>query len=205
VKLGPLTIGIVFKNGYINDKIMTRILIVNASPKPKSHTRKLLAIFEFFARRQGARVDIMNLAKEQILHHNGRLGRKIHTKPAWTRRIVFADGIIIGTPTYWFNVPGILKDFIDQLTFLEEEGFLLEGKVFGCIAYAPQGGGAGVASNLSLVASHMGMIQPPYGLLFDEGRGDAWVKKDLKLLADNMIQLIRLQKESKISWDYKKK
>lgn len=183
--------------------MIAKILIINASPKRKGHTAVLLEAFAKEIKKKGAKVNWIHLPREKIKAVDGRLG-KIKNLSHLLKRVLASDGIVIGTPTYWFNVPGVLKNFIDQLTILEESGFLLEGKVAGFIVYSPQGGSTNVLANLALTASHMGMVLPPYALIFDDGRGDKWVKDDIKLLAKNMILQIEVQKKLNISWDYDK-
>ncbi len=184
---------------------MIRILVINASPKIRGNTGDLLEIFKREVKDLGEKIDTLDIYKEKIRPVSGKLGQKLRKNyPRFLKKVIEADGIIIGTPTYWFNVPGQLKNFIDQLTTLEENGFLLEGKVAGFIVYAPQGGSTNVLSCLALTASHMGMVLPPYSLFFDDGRKDKWVKDDIKLLAKNMLLQIKAQKGFDINWGYDK-
>ena len=178
---------------------MIRILIINASPKIKGHTSGLLEIFKREAQKRGAKIDVLFLYHEKVKPISGKLGKKFDSIPKFLKKVLDADGVVIGTPTYWFNVPGTLKNFIDQLTILEESGFLLEGKVAGFIVYAPQGGSTNVLSGLALTASHIGMVLTPYSLIFDDGRKDKWVKDDIKLLAKNMLLQIKAQKDFDIN------
>ena len=124
-----------------------------------------------------------------------------------------ADGLVIAIPTYWFNMPGILKSFIDSLTpFVDMENesnyktdgknsFGLDGKVAGCIVYSPEGGESPVLQNLALTLNHLGVLLPPYSLIFYRGKQDWWAKNDIRLLTRNMIQQIKAQKQLHLQWD----
>lgn len=185
-------------------KTSIRLLAICASAKRGSHTERFLKKFTDAARRQGANVRVVELTARHLEPVDGRLGRKIKRLSPLQKLMVESDGFVIATPTYWFNEPGVLKNFIDHLTVLEENGFLLEGKVAGFIVYSPQGGETDVLENLAIVFNHMGVLLPPYACIFYRGPADDWALRDIPLLAKNIIQQIRAQKEQRISWDYEK-
>ena len=185
---------------------MSKPLIVgiNGSPhKGKSHTRKLLKLVTDEANRRAVNTKIIDLAELKILPHTGKfnpnkyLDNQEDDMAELTKNLLQADGLVFASPTHWFNMSSLMKIFIDRLTSLEDYGFLLEGKIGGFIAYGPQGGAFNNVSLMSTIANQMGLIIPPYGMIFDEGRKDGWVIKDCKLLAKNMIELIKIGKNSK--------
>ncbi len=124
--------------------------------------------------------------------------------PKIINEIVDCDGLVITTPTYWFNLPAILKSAIEHLTVTEEHGYYLEGKVAGAIAYGPDGGATDVLENLALVLTNMGCVLPPYSLIWFGQKDDQWTLRDIDLLAQNMVVQIKAQCAQNISWDYAK-
>ena len=61
---------------------------------------------------------------------------------------------------------------------------------------------------MASVLNHMGLIIPPYAMIYYPAseEGLDWSVKDLDLLAKNIIRLSKSLKQSKIkSWDYKDK
>ena len=72
---------------------------------------------------------------------------------------------------------------------------MLEGKVGGFIAFEPQGGGVEVLKNLAMTFNHMGVVIPPYSLIFYRGHQDNWAMQDIKLLARVMKAEIESQKK----------
>ncbi|MHA1781515.1 MAG: flavodoxin family protein [Candidatus Thorarchaeota archaeon] len=71
-----------------------------------------------------------------------------------------ADAIIIGAPSYFTTVPGILKDFIDRSRPMKMLDHQLRNKVFGAVTFAGlrYGGQEVVADYLNRYALTQGMI-----------------------------------------------
>lgn len=160
-------------------------------------------------RKKGARVKVVDLADYKISPHSGRLDPKIYIEktkddiPRLQKLVLEADGIIFATPTHWFSVSSLMKIFLDRLTSLEHYNFLLEGKTAGILTYGPQGGALNAAMGLLVIANQMGMIVPPYAMMFDEGRKDSWTNSnELALLAKNMLQQISATKKLALNWGY---
>ncbi|MHA1652601.1 MAG: flavodoxin family protein [Candidatus Thorarchaeota archaeon] len=71
-----------------------------------------------------------------------------------------ADAIIIGAPSYFTTVPGLLKDFIDRSRVMKMHDNQLRDKVFGAVTYAglKYGGQEVVIDYLNRYALAQGMI-----------------------------------------------
>lgn len=179
-----------------------KLMAINASPKLDGQTAALLEIFVKAAIDEKAAIDRLDLYTENIPFINGKLGKESQELLPVHHKLLESDGLVIATPTYWFNVPAILKNFIDNLTILEDNGFLLEGKVAGFIVYSPEGGELGVLASLALPLNHMGMLIPPYATIFYRGEHDSWVKQDIPHLAKRMIEVIRAEKNLHLQWDW---
>lgn len=197
---------------YNSQKGKIRLLALCSSPKTGGKTDKLLDRFIAAAKLYGADVEKLHLYKEESMPFSGKLlyktaslvPKKVKNPSRTQRAMLDCDGFVIATPTYWFNVPGVLKHFIDNLTTLEEEGYLLEGKVGGFIVYSPQGGGINVLQNLAIVFSNMGVVLPPYSMLHFGQKNDQWSAADIRLLAKNMVLQIQAQRELQMNWDFDK-
>ncbi|MEK7212296.1 MAG: flavodoxin family protein [Patescibacteria group bacterium] len=184
------------------------IVGLNGSPNKKGRVASMLAQVMREAEKHGTKTRVIHLADQRILPHSGKLNPKTHVEntkddmPKLQKLVLAADGIIFASPTHWFNVSTPMKAFLDRLTSLEHYGFLLEGKVAGIITYGPQGGALNAALAMLAPLIHMGLSIPPYGLVFDEGRQEKWVKDDLKLLAKNVLLQVKAQKELGLKWGY---
>jgi len=168
------------------------IVTINASPLKKGTVDKLLTIFEKEAGKQVTIIRV-NLYDYAFFPHDGNLMRK----PLWypfIKDMEEADSIVIATPTYWFNIPGQLKNFIDMLTEhidWDNNSVLLEGKKLGIIAVSPGGGATNILENLALTLNTMGMIIPSYALMFfgsqdQPDNPNGWQKKNIKELAQRL-------------------
>jgi multimeric flavodoxin WrbA len=105
----------------------------------------------------------------------------------------------LGSPSYWFSVSGLVKNFIDRLTSLENNGYLLEGKIFAAVSSAQESGGDEVSHYLISVFNEMGCIIPPFASpFFDEGGKGTWQKKELEILGGNIVRLAKVIKKAKL-------
>lgn len=91
-------------------------------------------------------------------------------------KLLAADGIIIGTPVYFWTVTAQAKLFMDR-TFSLYHDKRLNGKVCGCIAVAGRRGTANALAALNMFFLGQDMRPVSNGLsAYGSGRGD--VKKD---------------------------
>lgn len=123
------------------------------------------------------------------------------------KALIDSQAAVFVTPTYWVNVPGKLKNLVDRLTSLENNGFLLEGLIAAVIAINQVSGGWEAASWLAGVLNMMGALIPPYGIqvfyprslqnhlekCLGEQAREYWGDRDLTTLADNITHLCSLK------------
>ena len=104
-----------------------------------------------------------------------------------------ADGVVFGTPTYWFNMSGLMKNFIDRLT-VTEKGWTLEYKVAGFVATgAKDEDGAMIAiTSMAGALNHLGMVIFPYSMIYFRGNGPGWAKKDLPGFSKRMLEMVKI-------------
>jgi len=101
-------------------------------------------------------------------------------------KIIGSDGIILVTPVYWYAPSGLLKNFIDRLTSMENMVFhggrsLLEGKAVGFIATGLDAGTSMTIAYLMFVLNSMGAVIAPWGMAYSHMED---VTKDEKALRD---------------------
>lgn len=178
-----------------------KILATNSSPKRHGHTARFLEHFIKLAEKIGTEIVRRDLYQEPFHLFSGRLNRTIKHLNHLQHLMCTCDGFVIATPTHWFNEPGVLKNFLDPMTPLEENGFRLEGKFGTFIVDSPQGGEAPVLQNFVMVFNHMGVVIPPYSMIFYHGKQDTWVAQDIKDLANRMLVQIQAQKQLGLKWD----
>jgi multimeric flavodoxin WrbA len=186
------------------------ILGINGGKK-EGHVDQLLDICLEEAKKRGAETKKIQLSECSIApickvskdpEHSDNIGEGNDGMVEISKEIQRADGIVFATPVHWFGPSSEMKVFIDRLTPFENAGFLLEGKVAGFIVYGNEGGKMNTLMQLSATVNHMGMLIPPYALIYcgEEVRG--WSRDDIPLLAKNMLSLIQSVKKQKINFGY---
>lgn len=118
------------------------------------------------------------------------------------QELLSADGIIFASPVHWFGVSSEMKILIDRLTPFENKGFLLESKVCGFIVYGNEEGRVFALTQMAAMANHMGMIVPPYAMLYLTNQESDWASKDILLLPKNMIKIINCVKQNSLTFGY---
>ncbi len=195
------------------------VLGINASPRNYGNAYKLLRIALEGAKSVGSEVKLVNLYEYNIKPCIGCVSddQKACRYPCVIdddMRILYeevlkADGMIIATPVYWFNVSGVLKNFIDRLTVFEnmiviEGRCWIEGKVAGVIAVGNDSGVIMTISNLFATLNSMGLIIPPWALAYINSKVDAFDNENAILdsynLGRNVALLAKILKDYKISW-----
>jgi multimeric flavodoxin WrbA len=191
-----------------------KILIVgiNGSPHKNGTTSMLLKRVLNSSKKSGAETLLIHLVDKNIkpclgcYSKNSELCKypckqkddmqEIH------RLIIKADGIVFASPVYWFNMSGLMKNFVDRLTCLACSGYLIKGKVAGYIAASKEseGGRETAAASMLTAMTHLGLISPPFAMIWYPGLEDEynWALKDTVVLGKNMVEMCKLLK--KIKW-----
>jgi len=92
----------------------------------------------------------------------------------------------LATPVYWYAPSGLLKNFVDRLTSMENMIFhqgrsLLEGKVAGFIVTGLDSGISMTITHLMFVLNSMGVLITPWSMAYSHMED---VAKDEKALRD---------------------
>ncbi len=119
-------------------------------------------------------------------------------------KLILADAIIFATPVYWYNMSGMMKNFIDRLTSLENAGKLLDNKVAGFVVAAEEDGATQTISNLMAFANDNGMLIVPYTLVYSVGRNKISEDEEAVLyarrLGQNIYRMLKIACKVKKSW-----
>ncbi len=185
------------------------VLFINGSPRKSGKTTKYLMEVEKGAKKEGAETKLIHLIDFKILPCLGcySISPKNCTFPCKQKDdmekiyplLLKAKGIVLGCPSYWFSPSGLVKNFIDRLTCLENNGYLLEEKVFAAVAVAQESGGDEVSHYLISVFNEMGCLIPPFATPFFNEKGiGTWQKKELINLGRNIVKLAKLLEKAKL-------
>lgn len=195
------------------------ILGICGLPHKSGIVQELLELLLEGARKAGAETKIVDLYGLDIVHERGLYSEDPKKAvpenmppdgiTALYPEILRADGLVLATPTYWANMSGIMKDFIDHLTPLENNNFMLEGKVAAFIATSKENEGGVEMAAMSMVAAltQMGVLIPPNAIMWYPGswvraekKTEGWAKEDAPIVGRNMVQLIKLLQKYPIEW-----
>jgi len=195
------------------------IIGLNGSPYKNGIVFELLNSVLSASSEQGAEIKIINLYDLKTVPTKGAYS----TNPASDTiteavkdditalypEIMRADGLVFATPVYWANMSAVMKDFIEHLTPLENDGFALQGKIAAFIAASKENEGGVEMAAMSMVAplAQMGVLIPPnavmwYPSYWSNTRDEKvlWAKEDAPKVGRNMVRLIKQLKENPIDW-----
>jgi multimeric flavodoxin WrbA len=174
-----------------------QVLIINASPRKYGSTVKLALVAAKGVEDSGGRAELVHLYDYRIEPCLGCVsdGEKYCRFPCLLssddfnklgEKVLAADGLILATPVYWYAPSGLLKNFIDRLTSMENMIFhggrsLLEGKVAGFIAVGLDSGVMMAIAYLMTVLNSMGVVIAPWSMAYSHSES---VESDEKALLD---------------------
>ena len=195
-----------------------KVLGINASPRgSKSQTRKLVQAVLDGASSKGATVELVDLCRLKmeycnacgICYETGKCVKKDDLQTLY-RKILSADGLVMGSPNYFHSVTAQMKTMIDRMADAVHCQ-LLTGKYSVNIATS---GGAG---HYKQVIDYLDEIMLNFGSFITGGAGasarqgiKAWASTGTKAfrlgetLADNIRKKKIYVKQSKIFRDNRK-
>lgn len=194
----------------MNKKIF--ILGINGSARKNGNTAKLLKKVLEHAKKEGAKIEILHLIEKDIkpclsclAEDNCRYPCNVKDDMQGVFELIKkADTLIFASPTYWNNMSGLMKNFIDRLTAQDMiQPTILDGKIVGFVASAGLDGSSQAISQMFLPLSSMGAIIVPYSDVFSNA-GKVWRAEFginvEKRLAKNLITLSNLVKNKQGKW-----
>lgn len=159
---------------------MIKVLAVNGSHRKGKNTAEMLKAVLGGAAELGAETELLELMDYQIKECIAC--NKCLFKPECaiqdddmaqlSDKLVAADGIVFGSPVYFANVTGRLKDFIDRSRPLHLVKNALEGKVGGAVVHAGLRNGG---QELALAILHAYMFGQGMVVASHRGTEDALV------------------------------
>ncbi len=184
-----------------------RVLGIVCSPRNDGNTQTLVRKVLDSAEKEGATTEMWTFINKTIQPCN-HCGSCIQTGECTIdddmqelyRKMIEADGIVFGSPVYYFSVSAQAKLVIDRTYAFRRPIWKLRGKVGGAVAVAGRRGQVSTLMVINNFFSSHGVLLPSLGV---EGRasGKGDIKNDERALTDatalgtEMVQLIvRLKK-----------
>jgi len=126
---------------------LAKVLGIVGSPRKKYTYKLVKTVLDTVAEKKNVETELIQLSDYKIEHCSGCLDYCEKTKKCKIKddmqklypELKEADALIIGTPTYYYNVSGSVKDFIDRSNPLYNAESL-KGKIGAAIAVSEEEG-----------------------------------------------------------------
>lgn len=188
------------------------VLGIVGSARKNGNTAALLKRVLSLAEREGAKTETIYLIDKDIKPCISCLAEDKCVFPCQIeddmqdlyQKIKKVDCVVLGSPTYWYSLSGLMKNFLDRLTAQDMlEPPILDGKVVGFVSTADLEGSEQALVQMLVPMSSMGAIVVPYSDVFSN-RGNVW-RSELGInpeerLARNLLALATLVKDEQGKW-----
>lgn len=180
-----------------------KILGLSCSPRKMGNTAILVSEALDGAKKEGAEIELFSLSSKEIkpcdgcftCSENGKCHIDDDMQTVY-QKLLEADGIIFGTPIYFYSIASQAKALMDRTLFLSYRTTTkLANKVAGVIVIA---GGSGRIDGIKdlyfyMAINHMVLADYVAGVAFEEGaiRKDQISMKAAWELGREMVQLVR--------------
>ena len=194
-----------------------KVVAFNGSPRPNGNTAQSIRIVFGELQKEGIETEFVQLGGRKVFgclacgkcweSKNNRCIRQDDEMNTFIQKMQEADGIIIGSPTYFSNVSTEVKALIDRAGFVSKAngGDLLRGKVGASVISVRRAGSTFVYSAINFFFGIAEMVIPGssyWNMTLSLEPGD--VQKDaegietFKTLGKNMARLLKQVKGQKI-------
>ena len=203
------------------------LLIINGSKHRAHNSAYLASLAEAAAHEKGVSYRLLHLADYKIEHcwccysmseekcqlpcRNGYDDmHRLHDL------FLQAKAVIVISPINWNGMPGLLKDFLDRLTCVENmyliDGSLpMAGRTLGIVVNGHEDGAYKTAFDIFMVFQNLGFILAPYGIAYsthgrqhkpdtdnDYFRNEELMKTYVRNITHNVIELAKIEVGSKM-------
>lgn len=181
-----------------------KLIAINGSPRPEGNTSTLIEAVLVPVRSAGIDTEVIQIGGTGlrgclgcyacIQRKDGRCSQKGDLLNELIAKVVAADGLLLGSPTYFTDVTADMKAFIDRVGFVTRaNGNLLRRKVGAAVVAVRRGGAVHALDSMTHLMQISGMIIPGsiywnmgYGLKPREVLNDAEGMLNMQDLGENI-------------------
>jgi len=187
-----------------------KVIAFNGSPRKKGNTAMLVnSVFDEL-KKEGIETELLQLGGKDIkgclgcmkcfeVQDNTCVTRKDDILNEYFQKMIRADGIIIGSPTYFSNVSSEVKALIDRAGLVSiANGHLLKRKVGAAVVAVRRAGATDVFDAINKFFFINQVIVPGsvywnlgFGLNKEEVKDDDEGMNTMKILGENMAWLLK--------------
>lgn len=188
-----------------------KVIAINGSPKKEGNTNFAIECVANELRKENIEVETIHIGNKMI---RGCLGcnKCVEMKNekciindevnGWIQKMKEADGIILGTPTYYSAIAGTMKSFLDRAIYVTSvNDGMLRHKVGAAVVAVRRSGGVPTFNQLNNYINYSEMIMPTsnyWNVIHGTAPGDA--KEDIEgmqimsVLGKNMAMILKQNK-----------
>lgn len=194
-----------------------KVIAFNGSPKSTGNTGYAIDLVAKGLKNEGIEVEVINIGSQQIkgctgcyncaMKKTGECIIKTDNVNEYINKIKEADGILLASPTYFSNIPGTMKNFLDRAFLVHSYGFdvsPLRYKVGAAVVAVRRSGGIPTADALNKFLSIGEMIIPAssywnviHGAMPGEAEQDEEGKQIMRMLGKNMAYSLKMKEAAK--------
>ena len=187
-----------------------KVIAINGSPRKKGNTAMLINSVFAELIKEGIETEMLQLGGKDIkgclgcmkcfeVQDNTCVTRKNDILNDYFQKMINADGIIIGSPTYFSNVSSEVKALIDRAGLVSiANGYLLKRKVGAAVVAVRRAGATEVFDAINKFFFINQVIVPGsiywnmgFGLDKEEVKDDEEGMNTMKILGENMAWLLK--------------
>jgi multimeric flavodoxin WrbA len=188
---------------------MMKVIAINGSARKNGNTAILLNVVLDEMKKEGIKTELLQMAGNPIQgcracykcrdNKDFRCVVDNDSLNEWIAKMRKADGILLGSPTYFSDVSSGMRAFIERCGFVSRANdYMLKHKVGAAVVAVRRAGGISAFSSMNLFLSYMQMVMPGSSYWHvGIGRDIGDVKKDeegirtMKILGENMVWLLK--------------
>ncbi|GAB6138646.1 flavodoxin family protein [Halanaerobaculum tunisiense] len=194
-----------------------KVVAFNGSGRKTGNTNYALEIVGDELEKEGIEVEFIQVGNKNVRgcascfhcmeNKTGQCVIKEDKVNEWIAKIKEADGIILGSPTYYGNISGTMKNFLDRAFFSMEYGSeepILKYKVGAAVVAVRRSGGFNTYNALNDYFLGSEMIVPGssywniiHGMMLGEAKEDEEGKQTMRVLGQNMAYLLKMKEAAK--------
>jgi multimeric flavodoxin WrbA len=153
----------------VRDNGAMRVVAINGSPRANGNTQRMLDRMGKSLQKQGIQFEIIHVGNKAIRGclDCGGCSRRKDSSCSITddivnssiRKMIEADGIVLGSPVYFSGISGQMKSFLDRVFLVaSENGGLFRHKVGAAMVAVQRSGGSAALDGLNHYLAYSEML-----------------------------------------------
>jgi len=195
-----------------------KVIAINGSPRKNGNTQYAIDVVAEEVKKEGIEFETLHIGNETfkgctacmhcMINKTGECIIKSDNTNKYIDKMLEADAIILGSPTYFANISGNMKPFLDRAFLVMGYGSAkggIEGKIGASIIAVRRTGGMQAYNALNSYFSIKGVTVPGstywniiHGMMPGDAANDAEGIQTMRTLGKNIAYLLNQKEAAKI-------